>query len=71
MEEGEFSPLELACYGSIQLSHFSMIGVTQEGEKIHSIVPDSTTAKLHPQYGVYFVITKDLEVFITVSYLIQ
>lgn len=31
MDEGEFSPLELGYYGSIQLSYFSMIGVTQEG----------------------------------------
>ena len=72
MEEAEFSPLELGCYGSIRLSHFSMIGVTQEGGEDPLYCARFYYSRITPTVRrVYFVITKDLEVFITVSYLIQ
>ena len=31
MEEGEFSSLDISCYGSVHLLHFSLIAVSQKG----------------------------------------
>ena len=68
VEEGECTPHQMSSYASIQLSHFSMIGVTQEGEEdpqyCASFYYNSITLT---KRRVYFVITKDLEVFNTVS----
>ena len=72
MKGGEFSPLEPNSYGSIQLSHFSMIGVTQEGGEDPQYCAGFYYRRITPTVRrVHFVITKDLEAFNTVSDLIQ
>ena len=67
MKEGQFSSPD--CYGSIQLLHFSVIGVTQEGREdpryragFYYIGSRFTFWRVH------FVAIKDLEAYRTVSY---
>ena len=72
MEEGEFSLLESNSYGSIQLSHFSMFGVIQEGGEDPQYCAGFYYRRITPTVRrVHFVITKDLEAFNTVSDVIQ
>ena len=69
LRSGVFTPH--SCYGSIALSHFSIIGITSEnGADIQYC------SKLYylgniVDWKVHFVITKDLETFITVNIIIS
>ena len=69
---GEFSPLELSSYVSLQFSHFSGIGVTQEEGESIPYCAGFYYSRISPTLQrVHFVIAKDvnLEELTKVSYL--
>ena len=68
LKEGQFSSIDVSSYGSIHLSHFSMVAVGQKGREdprycagFYYIGSKSTFWRVH------FVVIKDLEAYRTVS----
>ena len=65
LQRGMFTPL--SSYGSIALSHFSIVGVTSESGADIQYCSRLYYMGSKVDWKVHFVITKDLEAFITVS----
>ena len=65
LQRGVFTPF--SSYGSITLSHFSIVGVTSESGADIQYCSRLYYMGSKVDWKVHFVITKDLEAFITVS----